>query len=178
MPPSPEPMPTLPQWKPPWICYWLINAWLGTATGFVRGRYGSERGREFNKSHPGITVIKSTFVFPSIRNFHFQFWRLSSLVSYSNRDEFLYLHRKGALSLFVARHNSFLKPLPVLYNHIVNNLPTEDTSPSPKMFLTAEELFVSHGSTAATARHYMNPTTKLLGSLSGWICEVKKNLKS
>ena len=90
----------------------------------------------------------------------------------------LILLTEGTLGLFVARYNSLLKPLPVLNNHIVNNLSTEDTSPSPKMFLTTIELFVSHGSTTAIALQYVNSTTKLSGSLSGWPYKVNENLKS
>jgi hypothetical protein len=39
------------------------------------------------------------------------------------------------------------------WDHIVNNLPAEDTSPSSKMFLTPEELFASRGATTTVALH-------------------------
>jgi hypothetical protein len=84
---------------------------------------------------------------------------------------------EGHPGLFVVRHNSFFEPLPVLQDHVVNDLPTENTSPPKKTFLLAEELFISHGSATAIAVHIGNPTMKFEKSLSREIYQVNKNLK-
>jgi hypothetical protein len=75
----------------------------------------------------------------------------------------LILFAKGALSVFAVGHNSLFDPLPVLYNHVVNDLSAEDTSPLPKTLLVTEELFISHGSATAITLHYINPTGNYQG---------------
>jgi len=64
------------------------------------------------------------------------------------------------VGFLVVRNNFFFEPLPILYNHVVNNLSAEDTSPPPKSLLVTEELLISHGVSTAIALHHMNPTTE------------------
>ena len=78
--------------------------------------------------------------------------------------------------ILVDKHSTRVEPFLILYNHMVNNLPAEETSSSPKMFLTTEELFVSHGATHNGCTSCMKPTIKLGKSLSGWIHKFNKNL--
>ena len=79
------------------------------------------------------------------------------------------------LVFFVVRHNPLFEPLPILYDHVVNNLSAEDTSPPPKTFLVTEKLFMGHGSTTAIAIHYMKPVIEFERSLSRQSYQVNKN---